>query len=185
MPSVPIFQVCKTMSLKHIQKLLQQIDIPSYYLSANEDTSIGQLLIEIQTAERETNHLEICEIKVPDSPVYLLQFFMQMPLPEPFAADDCIPEFLVADVHGYMAVLNQIIPLPGFNCTDQKMYYRHIFATENPTEEQLQYIIETSTKLIQICQPSIQEIAIGITSLSDAVTDVASIFNVQEETVEL
>jgi hypothetical protein len=170
------------MNLQNIQKLLQQVDISAYYLAATTESPISQLIIEVQTAQRETNHLEICEIQVPSSPVYLLQFFLQLPLPEPFEADDCIPDFLISDVHEYMAILNQMIPLPGFNCTDRKMYYRHIFATENTTQEQLQYIIETSSKLIQICQPSIQDIAIGITSLADAIEVLPTLFDIPEET---
>ena len=168
-------------TLQDLQKLLQSEEISSYYLTATEDSPIAQLIIEVQTAEQESNHLELCLIPTPDSPVFLLQVFMQLPLAPPFQPNDRIPEFLLPNLHHYMGVLNQVLPLPGFYCLDAQLQFRHIFATEDPTQEQLTYIIETSGKLVQLCQPILQKVAIGACPIQEAIEAIPKLFSISEE----
>jgi len=167
--------------LQEIQQLLLNNDIESYYLTATKESPLAQLIIEVQTADQETNHLELCLIPTPDSEIFLLQLFMQLPLPPPFKPDDKIPEFIVPTVHHYLGSLNQILPLPGFYCAGKQMHFRHIFASQQPTEQQLSYIVETCSKMIQLCQPALQKVAIGDTPLQEAVETIPTLFDVEEE----
>ena len=162
--------------LLSIQKLLHTKDIQSYYWPMNAERKLAKLVIEIQTTDTESNHLEICEIPVPNSEVFLLQFFVQLPLIEPFGPDDALPEFLQGNLHMYIGALNQILPLTGFNCADGKICFRHIFSCELVTPEQLLYLIETIERLVQICQPSIQQVAIGIQDSKTAIRDINALF---------
>ena len=74
-----------------------------------------------------------------------------------------------------------MLPLPGFNSTDAKIYFRHIFATSQPSIDELLYIVDTISKLIQICQPAIQQVAIGFVSAKEAIQDIAALFVPEEE----
>ena len=90
--------------LLSIQKILNQLGVDGYYRPTGPDRHLAQLSIEILTGENESNHLEICEIPIPDSELFLLQWFVQLPLSEPFAPNDPIPCFQQTEVLAFCAV---------------------------------------------------------------------------------
>lgn len=148
--------------LLSIQSALQEIGLNGYYLPASPTRHLAQLTLEIKTGHLESNHLEICEIPVPDTELFLLQWYVQLPLPEPFGADDVVPEFLQDDTRQLCAVLNQILPIGGFNLFEGKLCFRHIFVSEIITPAQTEYLVQTIESEIERCQPLLQDVAIGL-----------------------
>ena len=169
-------------TLQRIQEAFKEQAIDTYYLGATAEAPMAQIVLEIQTGEAESNHLEICVMPIPDSSVALLQLYVQLPLPPPFQPDDQIPSFLLPAIHQYMGTLNQLLPVPGFYCLEDQIQYKHIFAAADVAPEQLVYLVETATKLIQICQPSLQQVAIGGLSIDEAIAGIQALFaDVDEE----
>ena len=158
--------------LLSIQSALQEIGLNGYYLPASPTRHLAQLTLEITTGHLESNHLEVCEIPVPDSELFLLQWYVQLPLPEPFGADDVVPEFLQDDTRQLCAVLNQILPIGTFNLFEGKLCFRHIFVSEIMTPAQTEYLVQTIESEIERCQPLLQDVAIG---LCDAETGIQRI----------
>ena len=148
--------------LLSIQSALQEIGLNGYYLPASPTRHLAQLTLEIKTGHLESNHLEICEIPVPNTELFLLQWYVQLPLPEPFGADDVVPDFLQDDTRQLCAVLNQILPIGGFNLFEGKLCFRHIFVSEIITPDQTEYIVQTIESEIERCQPLLQDVAIGL-----------------------
>jgi hypothetical protein len=148
--------------LLSIQSALQEIGLNGYYLPASPTRHLAQLTLEIRTGHLESNHLEICEIPVPDTELFLLQWYVQLPLPEPFGADDVVPDFLQDDTRQLCAVLNQILPIGTFNLFEGKLCFRHIFVSEIITPAQTEYLVQTIESEIERCQPLLQDVAIGL-----------------------
>lgn len=148
--------------LLSIQSALQEIGLNGYYLPASPTRHLAQLTLEIKTGHLESNHLEICEIPIPDTELFLLQWYVQLPLPEPFGADDVVPDFLQDDTRQLCAVLNQILPIGTFNLFEGKLCFRHIFVSEIITPAQTEYLVQTIESEIERCQPLLQDVAIGL-----------------------
>lgn len=159
-----------------LQKEFENIDIASYYLSATPESRLAQLNLELQYSEIEQLAMEICEIPVPDSPLFILQFFVPLPLPPPFEPDEKIPEFVEGEVQKYTSQLNQVLPLIGFFCTNQKIFFRTTAVFEEYTMEQILYTLETIEKLIQKLLPSLQEVAIGMETATAVFSRIDQIF---------
>ena len=166
-----------SVQLKSLQRILDDLGIQSYYWGVSEERSRPMLVVEIQSTEDECNHLEICEIAIPETELFLLQSYVQLPLSPPFGPNDELPDFLRGDVLQYIAALNHVLPIMGFSCVEGKLCFRHIFPCEFMTPTQLQYLIETIEQLIQYCQPSIQQVAIGSLDLQDAIHNIPTLFN--------
>ena len=162
--------------LTSIQKILQELGIDAYFRSQSEERSLSTLGVEIQTGTHESNLLEICEIPIPDSDLFLLQWFVQLPLTEPFSPADLIPEFQISEVMALCAELNQILPVGMFNVYQQQLCFRHIFTCEFVSVSQIEYLLQTIEGTIQRIQPMLQSVAIGTISAVDAIAQIDDIF---------
>lgn len=169
--------------LTSIQKILQELGIDAYFRSQSEDRSLSTLGIEIQTGTNESNLLEICEISIPDSDLFLLQWFVQLPLAEPFSPADLIPEFQISEVMALCAELNQILPVGIFNVYQQQLCFRHIFTCEFVSVGQIEYLLQTIEGTIQKIQPMLQSVAIGTISSNDAIARIDDLF-LDKDTIE-
>jgi len=170
--------------LTSIQKILQELGIDAYFRSQSEDRSLSTLGIEIQTGTDESNLLEICEIPIPDSDLFLLQWFVQLPLAEPFSPADLIPEFQISEVMALCAELNQILPVGIFNVYQQQLCFRHIFTCEFVSVDQIEYLLQTIEGTIQRIQPMLQSVAIGTISSSEAIANIDGLFLDKDAQVE-
>lgn len=169
--------------LLKIERLLAEHDISAGYLSANDEFPMAQLQLDFSSSEDEENALilQICHIPVPDSDVFILQFFIQLPLPPPFKPDAEIPEFLVGGIQKYIAHLNQILPIVGFNSSHQDLYFRSSLILEEYSEEQLIYYLELLHHLLETCIPSLQAIAIGLEDVEEAIIKIPQLFALRSE----
>lgn len=163
--------------LSSIQKILQQLGVDAYLRSRSADRPLATLGVEIQTGTRESNLLEICEIPIPDSDLFLLQWFVQLPLSEPFSPADCIPEFQTLEVMTFCAEINQILPVGIFNVFQQQLCFRHIFSCEFLSVSQVEYLLQTIEGTIQRLQPLLQSVAIGSQTAEEAIGNIDSVFN--------
>ena len=171
--------------LLSIQKILHHLGIDGYYRPVGPDRHLSQLSIEIHTGENESNHLEICEIPIPDSELFLLQWFVQLPLSEPFAPNDPIPSFQQSEVLAFCAELNQILPIGIFNVFEERLCFRHIFLSEIISQNQVEYLLSTIETLIQRCQPLLQDVAIGMQVAEHAIQNMDSLFEaIESEEIE-
>ena len=136
--------------------------------------------VEIQTGAKESNLLEICEIPIPDSDLFLLQWFVQLPLSEPFSPADCIPEFQTLEVLTFCAEINQILPVGIFNVFQQQLCFRHIFSCEFLSVSQVEYLLQTIEGTIQRLQPMLQSVAIGSLTAQEAIANIDSAFGENE-----
>lgn len=170
--------------LSSIQKILQQLGIDAYLRSRAPDRPLATLGVEIQTGAKESNLLEICEIPIPDSDLFLLQWFVQLPLSEPFSPADCIPEFQTLEVMTFCAEINQILPVGIFNVFEQQLCFRHIFSCEFLSVSQVEYLLQTIEGTIQRLQPVLQSVAIGSLSALEAIQNIDAVFS-ESETEEL
>ena len=170
--------------LTSIQKILQELGIDAYFRSQSEDRSLSTLGIEIQTGTDESNLLEICEIPIPDSDLFLLQWFVQLPLTEPFSPADLIPEFQISEVMALCAELNQVLPVGIFNVYQKQLCFRHIFTCEFVGVGQIEYLLQTIEGTIQRIQPMLQSVAIGTISSDDAIASIDGLFLDKDETAE-
>ncbi len=163
--------------LLRIERLLAENDISAGYLSANAEFSMAQLQIDFSLEEEQDPLLlQVCHIPVPDSKVFILQFFIHLPLPPPFKPDAQIPEFLVAGVQNYIAQLNQILPIVGFNSSQKDIYFRSSLILEQYSEEQIIYYLELIHHLLRTCLPSLQAIAIGLDDVEEAIEKIPALF---------
>jgi hypothetical protein len=158
--------------LLSIQKILQQIGTDAYLRSRSPERNLATLGIEIETGPQESNMLEVCEIPIPDSDLFLLQWFVQLPLSEPFSPADSIPEFQIPEVMALCAELNQILPIGIFNVFEKQLCFRHIFTCEFVTTSQVEYLVQTIESTIQRVQPLLQEVAIGAKSAEEAIASI-------------
>jgi hypothetical protein len=170
-----------TAQLHSIQSILQELGIDAYLRSASSDRALSTLGIEIQTGERESNLLEICEISIPDSELFLLQWFVQLPMGEPFSPADAIPDFQIPEVLLFCAELNQILPVGIFNIFENRLCFRHIFTCEFVSATQVEYLLQTIEGSIQRIQPLLQEVAIGTITSEQAIDTIDSLFTNPEE----
>ena len=116
-----------SVQLSSIQKILQQLGIDAYLRSRSSERPLATLGVEIQTGSQESNLLEICEIPIPDSDLFLLQWFVQLPLSEPFSPADLIPDFQLEDIlFGNQSGSSQ----ENFNVHQKQLCFRHIFSCE-------------------------------------------------------
>jgi hypothetical protein len=166
-------------SLLDIERLLAENDISASYLSATAENPMAQLFIELFPEEDNSLTTQICHIPLPDSEVFILQCYIQLPLPAPFEPDAEIPPFLISDLQTYIANLNQIIPLVGFNCSQQKMYFRSSLVLEQYSAEQLIYTLELLRYLIESCLPSLQSVAIGLEDVESAIARIPKLFAIE------
>ena len=162
--------------LLSIQAALQEFELNGYYRPASPVRHLAQLILEIQTGPQESNHLEICEIPVPDSELFLLQWYVQLPLPEPFGPDDPVPEFLQDDARQVCAALNQILPIGTFNLFEEKLCFRHIFVSEIITPSQIEYLVQTIESEIERCQPLLQDVSIGLVDAQAGIAQIDTLF---------
>ena len=174
--------------LLEIERLLAENDISAGYLSANEDFSMPQLLVDFSLSgeseelaqKNDALTLQICHIPVPDSSVFILQFFVQLPMPPPFQPDAEVPAFLVGGLQKYIAHLNQVLPIIGFNSSQQDLYFRSSLVLEKYSEAQLLYYFELLIHLLQVCLPALQAVAIGLEDPDEAIANIQNIFTAQE-----
>ena len=170
------------MFLKTLQHILHEFEVDTPYASATEESPLAQLFIEIPIAEQEPSLLELCIIPVPNDEIDLLQCFVQIPMLPPFEPADDVPEFLVAEVQTYLATLNQMLPLVGFSCVSQRIYYRCLIPVQNleHSRANVLYTIQSIAQLVQICQVSVQNVALGQESAADAIEKIPEIFGLEE-----
>ena len=166
--------------LSSIQKILQKLGIDAYLRSQSADRPLATLGVEIETGAQESNLLEICEIPIPDSDLFLLQWFVQLPLSEPFSPSDCIPEFQLLEVLTFCAEINQILPVGIFNVFQQQLCFRHIFSCEFLSVEQVEYLLQTIEGTIQRIQPMLQSVAIGSLTAEEAIASIDTAFSEPE-----
>ena len=166
--------------LSSIQKILQQLGIDAYLRTRSADRPLATLGVEIQTGTQESNLLEICEIPIPDSDLFLLQWFVQLPLSEPFSPADCIPEFQTLEVMTFCAEINQILPVGIFNVFQQQLCFRHIFSCEFLSVSQVEYLLQTIEGTIQRLQPLLQSVAIGSLTAEEAIDSIDRAFGDNE-----
>ena len=167
-------------SLLNIEQLLAENNISASYLSATSENPMAQLFIELFPEEENSLTAQICHIPLPDSEVFILQFYIQLPLPVPFQPDEEIPAFLISDLQAYIANLNQIIPLVGFNCSQQKLYFRSSLVLEEYSVEQIIYYLELLRYLIETCLSSLQSVAIGLEEVASAVANIPKLFSIEK-----
>ena len=166
--------------LSSIQKILQKLGIDAYLRSQSAERPLATLGVEIETGAQESNLLEICEIPIPDSDLFLLQWFVQLPLSEPFSPADCIPEFQLLEVLTFCAEVNQILPVGIFNVFQQQLCFRHIFSCELLSVEQVEYLLQTIEGTIQRLQPMLQSVAIGSLTAEEAIASIDTAFSEPE-----
>jgi hypothetical protein len=166
--------------LLSIQTILQELGIDAYLRTVSSDRALATLGIEIKTGTHESNLLEICEIPIPDSELFLLQWFVQLPLCEPFTPADAIPDFQIPEVLIFCAELNQILPVGIFNVYDKRLCFRHIFTCEFVSPSQVAYLLQTIEGCIQRVQPLLQQVAIGLLSGEQAIEQIDSLFSKKE-----
>jgi len=172
-----------TAQLHSIQSILQELGIDAYLRSASSDRALSTLGIEIQTGEQESNLLEICEIQIPDSELFLLQWFVQLPMGEPFSPADAVPDFQIPDVLLFCAELNQILPVGIFNIFENRLCFRHIFTCEFVSAAQVEYLLQTIEGSIQRIQPVLQEVAGGTLTAEQAIDTIDSLFGNPEDDI--
>ena len=166
-----------SVQLQSLQRILQSLGIDAYLRTSSAERSMATLGIEIETGPQESNLLEVCEIPIPDSDLFLLQWFVQLPLSAPFAPSDTIPEFQIAEVLAFCAELNQILPVGIFNVFDERLCFRHIFTCEFLSQAQVEYLLQTIEGCIQRVQPRLQEVAIGTLSAEEAIESIDELFS--------
>lgn len=165
-----------------IERLLAENDISAGYLSATDEFPMAQLQLDFSATEEEDNSLslQICHIPVPESPVFILQFFIQLPLPPPFKPDAAVPEFLVGGLQKYIACLNQMLPIVGFNSSQQDLYFRSSLVLEEYSGTQIIYYLELLHHLLVTCLPSLQSVAIGLEDADEAIQKLPQLFALRE-----
>lgn len=163
-------------NLLKIERILSENQVSACYLAATKESPLAQLSLELPFEEEHSLSLELCEIPVPDSTVFLLQYFVPLPLPAPFAVDDLIPEFLISGTQDYIAHLNQVLPIVGLNCSGQRIYFRTTLSLDRISEEQLLYTIELIHSIILRVLPSLQSVAIGMQDAAQAIEGIDSLF---------
>ncbi len=163
--------------LLSIQTILQDLGIDSYLRTVSSERALATLGIEIKTGAHESNLLELCEIPIPDSELFLLQWFVQLPLCEPFTPADPIPDFQIPEVLTFCAELNQILPVGIFNVYEKRLCFRHIFTCEFVSPSQVAYLLQTIEGCIQRVQPLLQQVAIGLLSGEQANEQIDSLFS--------
>ena len=168
--------VTVSVQLSSIQKILQQLGIEAYLRSRSPERPLATLGVEIQTGSQESNLLEVCEIPVPDSDVFLLQWFVQLPLSEPFSPADPIPEFQIPEVMAFCAEINQVLPVGIFNVYQKQLCFRHIFSCEFVSVSQVEYLLQTIEGTIQRLQPILQSVAIGSQNAHEAIDSIDTVF---------
>ena len=172
-----------TAQLHSIQSILQALGIDAYLRSASSERVLSTLGIEIQTGEQESNLLEVCEIPIPDSDLFLLQWFVQLPMGEPFSPADAVPDFQISDVLLFCAELNQILPVGIFNVFENRLCFRHIFTCEFVSAAQVNYLLQTIEGSIQRIQPVLQEVAGGTLTAEQAIETLDSLFSNPEDDI--
>lgn len=168
-------------NLFRIEKILAENQISACYLAATKESPLAQLSLELPFGEENLLSLELCEIPMPDSNVFILQSFVPLPLPAPFEEDDLIPEFLVSGTQNYIAHLNQVLPIVGLNCSGQRIYFRTTLTLGTVSEEELLYFIELVHNIILRILPSLQAVAIGMQEATQAIQSIDSLFLPNEE----
>ncbi len=170
-----------SIQLQSLQRILHSLGMDAYLRTQSAERTMATLGIEIETGPQESNLLEVCEILVPDSDLFLLQWFVQLPLSAPFAPSDPIPEFQIAEVLTFCAELNQILPIGIFNVFDERLCFRHIFTCEFLSQAQVEYLVQTIEGCIQRVQPKLQEVAIGTLSAQEAIASIDALFSAGTE----